>query len=83
MSDALEEFYTVAERVTKLKTVIAGDRNSFQNPDALLLKPCSPTVEIIDFVSDVRFRRLTLYPILYAYVNLRLSDLQPETAASL
>ena len=75
LSDALEEFYTVAERIAKLEAVVAGNRDSIQNLNPFLLQPRSPAREVSHLISDMRFRRLTVDSILHADMHLLPSDL--------
>src|SRR5262249_10559116 len=77
-SSPLHEFDPIAEGITKLEAVVAGERNALDDFDPNCGDFELPLLKVADFVSDVGFGGIPIHPVLHADVDLAISDLEPQ-----
>ena len=78
LGDSLEKFYTVAKRITKLETLIVGNRDTAKNLNTLMLQLRPPGKQVCHLVSQMRLGRLAADIVFSTDVHLHLAKLQPE-----
>jgi hypothetical protein len=79
-SPPLNELDPIAEGVTELEAVVAGERDAVHDFDPECGDFELPLLKVADFVSDVGFGGLPVHPVLHADVDLAISDLEPQAA---
>jgi hypothetical protein len=79
-SPPLDEFDPVAEGVTELEAVVAGERNAVDDFDPKCGYLELPLFQVTDFVSDVGLGGVPIHPVLHADVDLAIPDLEPQAA---
>lgn len=83
LAGPLQKLDAVAERVTELKTVAAGDRDAIEDLYAALAKLSAPAIQIFHLVSNMGFRGAgAVRFILDTDMHLKISQLKPESAAA-
>src|SRR4051794_10421513 len=77
----LEKLDTIAERIAKLKPVIARNRNAVDRFDTGCTQSVTPSIEIVHQISNVSLGFFPVNIVLCAHVYLKTADLKPKTPA--
>ena len=79
--NALHEFHTISKRVTKLEASETGNGLAVADFQTQSLDESAGTREIIDFEAEMGLRASPIDAIFGTYVNLNVSELEPETTS--
>jgi hypothetical protein len=77
------ELYSIAERVTALKALVAGDRNRVQNLNAALRQSCFPGPQVVYLIGKMSLGGSTIDIVFNSDVHLSVAYLKPESATPL